>query len=337
MNSIETNISRLSLHDSHLENLERDGDLTIATFDWGYLADYLEQGYEKGVVLGKCRFKIQGINNEEFRVYKQEGKEYAIEKVPNDLTDCWDEIANTEIDELKQEIKLDGMFTRDSESNWIEWKFNYESIELEWYSFITDEEWNMGILPPNVHRKLDSLPAYGDMYIPISESGEPFYNEGYVIEFNDGNKTWVANFQLGLSDLNFTYEFSEERVLVVAGGEAYLMDPKSKAPISVFGGGFKHFIIYGQTLIISDDVSVDFINENGIMWESPRISFDGIDDLKIENRILIGKSYDPMNDADEWIDFTINIDTKEVQGGSYRKYYLDTGQPIKKKPWWKLK
>lgn len=337
MNSIETNISRLSLHDSHLDNLERDSDLTIATFDWGYLADYVEQGYEKGIVLGRCRFRIKGINNEEFRVYRQEGKEYEIEKVPDDVTDCWDEIANTGIDELKQEIKLDGMFTRDSESNWIEWKFNYESIELEWYSFITDEEWTKGILPPSVHRKLDSLPVYGDMYVPISESGEPFYNEGYVIEFNNGIKTWAANFQLGLSDLNFTYEFSDERVLVVAGGEAYLMNPKSKTPIKIFGGGYKNLIIYGQTLILSDDVSVDFINKNGIIWESPRISFDGIDDLKIENRILIGKSYDPMNDADEWVDFSINIDTKEVQGGSYRKYYLDTGQPIKKKPWWKLK
>ncbi|MEM6261546.1 MAG: hypothetical protein AAGI38_03485 [Bacteroidota bacterium] len=336
MNSIETNISRLSLHDSHLDNLERDSDLTIATFDWGYLADYLEQGYEKGIVLGKCRLKIQGINSEEFRIYKQEEKKYEIEKVPNDLTECWDEIANTEIDEIKQEIVLDGMFTRASESNWIEWKFNYESIELEWYSFITDEEWIKGILPPSAHRKLNSLPAYGDMYIPISESGKPFYNEGFVIEFNDGNQTWAANFQLGLSDLNFTYEFSEERVLVVAGGVAYLMDPRSKTPINVFGGGYKNLIIYGQNLILSDDVSVDFINEDGIMWESPRISFDGINDLKIENRTLIGKSYDPMNDADEWVDFSINIDSKEVQGGSYRKYYLDSGEPIKKKPWWKL-
>ncbi len=80
MNSIETNISRLSLHDSHLENLERDNDLTIATFDWGYLTDYVEQSYEKGIVIGKCRFKIQGLNNEEFRVYKQEEKNTELKK-----------------------------------------------------------------------------------------------------------------------------------------------------------------------------------------------------------------------------------------------------------------
>ena len=337
MNSIETNINRLSLHDSHLENLERDINLTIATFDWAYLDNYMEQGYVDGIVLGKVRLKIHKMNTEEFRVYKNKRKEYDIEAVPKDLTECWDQIANTRIDESKQEVILDVLFTCDSESNWIEWKFNYESIEIEWYSFITHEEWTMGILPPSVHKKLDSLPVYGDMYVPICKSGEPFYSEGFVIEFKNGNKTWIANFQKGLSDLNFTYEFSEERVLVIAGGEAYFMNPKHKTPIKIFGSNYTKVIIYGQTLILSDNASIDFINEIGKMWESPRISFDGIYNLEIKNKILIGKSFDPMNDANEWIDFSINIETKEIRGGSYRKYYLDSGEPKKKKPWWKLK
>ncbi|HLW08496.1 MAG TPA: hypothetical protein VKY45_13145 [Marinilabiliaceae bacterium] len=337
MNSIEANISRLSLHDSHLENLARIDDLTVATFDWAYLSDFIENGYETGIVLGRCKLKIRGITDEEFRVYKQEGKGYDIEPIPNDITQCWDEIANTEIDELKQEMILDGIFTCGSISNWIEWKFNYASIELEWYSFITDEEWNKGILPSSFHKILDSLPVYGEMYIPISESGEPFYSEGFIVEFNNGNNTWIANFQEGFSDLNFTYEFSDDRILVIAGGEAYLMNSNSKTPIKIFGGGYKNVIIHDSyTLILLDDVSVDFINENGIVWESPRISFDGIEDLKIENNILSGKSFDPINDADVWIDFTINLETKEVQGGSFRKYYSDSGEPIKKKPWWKI-
>jgi len=35
---------------------------------------------------------------------------------------------------------------------------------------------------------LDSLPTYGPMYVPVSESGDPFYSEGVVVRFfrNDG-------------------------------------------------------------------------------------------------------------------------------------------------------
>ncbi len=146
MNSINKNISRLSFHDSHLENLERKEDLTIVTFDWGYLGDFLENGYENGIVIGKCRLLISGLKDEEFRIYRK-GTKYDIEKIPEDINKCWDVIANTGIDEKQNEIILDGMFTRGSESNWIEWKFNYEVVKLEWNSFVTNKEWENGKLP----------------------------------------------------------------------------------------------------------------------------------------------------------------------------------------------
>ena len=146
MNSIKKNLSRLNLDDSHLENLEKRDKLTIATFDWGYLVDFIENGYDSGIVIGKCKLLIRGMKNEEFRIYK-EGTKYSVEKTPDDINKCWDEVANTEVNETQKEIILDGMFTRDSESNWIEWKFNYKSVELEWNSYVTHKEWENGKLP----------------------------------------------------------------------------------------------------------------------------------------------------------------------------------------------
>ena len=45
---------------------------------------------------------------------------------------------------------------------------------------------------------LDGLPTYGPMYVPVSEDGEPFYSEGFVVRFykSDGSE-WVANFKPG--------------------------------------------------------------------------------------------------------------------------------------------
>ena len=33
------------------------------------------------------------------------------------------------------------------------------------------------------YEKLDSLPTYGPMYIPITESGESYYSEGLAVKF----------------------------------------------------------------------------------------------------------------------------------------------------------
>ena len=45
---------------------------------------------------------------------------------------------------------------------------------------------------------LESLPAYGPMYIPISETGEPFYSEGVAVRFYKKDGTaWVGNFATG--------------------------------------------------------------------------------------------------------------------------------------------
>lgn len=43
---------------------------------------------------------------------------------------------------------------------------------------------------------LNSLPAYGPLYVPISESGELFFSEGFIVRFlkKDASK-WVANFK----------------------------------------------------------------------------------------------------------------------------------------------
>ena len=47
---------------------------------------------------------------------------------------------------------------------------------------------------------LNALPAYGPMYISISDDGEPYYTEGYVVKFKKRNgEEWVANFKPGWS------------------------------------------------------------------------------------------------------------------------------------------
>jgi hypothetical protein len=185
---------------------------------------------------------------------------------------------------------------------------------------------------------LEGLPTYGPMYIPVSEDGEQFYNEGFVVRFfkSDGTN-WVGNFKTGATDFSTAFELTNsDKIVVIAKGQGYIMTPEQTKPIETFGYAISEILqTKDNTFVAADNTDLEIINPDGTIWRSARISWDGIKDLTLQNNIVSGLSFDPMNDADEWIEFSINVDTKEIDGGSYRRYYDDNGN-YKKKPFWKL-
>jgi hypothetical protein len=170
---------------------------------------------------------------------------------------------------------------------------------------------------------LDGLPSYGPMYIPVSEDGEQFYSEGFVVRFykSDGSE-WVANFKPGWTGFSLVVDYPDKnRIVVIAKGQGYIMTPDQQTPIDKFGVDIKEAIkIEDNKIILVDDIHVRLIDDKGIIWQSERISWDGIKDIEVKDNILTGLSYDPMDSINEWIPFSIHLDTKEIVGGSYRRY-----------------
>jgi hypothetical protein len=179
---------------------------------------------------------------------------------------------------------------------------------------------------------LNSLPTYGPMYVPVTESGEPFYSEGFVVRFYKADGTdWVANFELGWTELNEIIEFEETKtLLIIACGKCYLMNPDDIKPIEVFGVGYSEiFKVSNGRLVLQDQTDLTIIEHDGKHWNSERISWDGLKEIQIENNTVKGLSYDPMYDADEWVEFSFDLESKTLTGGSYHRY-------DNKKPWWKI-
>ena len=171
------------------------------------------------------------------------------------------------------------------------------------------------------------------MYIPVTENDETFYSEGFPVRFYKSDKTdWVANFKPGWTNLKVIYELKDtSNLLVIACGTCYLMNPDETKPISVFGVGYSTVLNAPDgRLVLQDQTDLTIIETDGNHWDSERVSWDGLKDLKLENNIVTGLSYDPMNDADEWVNFTYDIRTKILTGGSYHGY------ETMKKPWWKI-
>lgn len=175
---------------------------------------------------------------------------------------------------------------------------------------------------------LKSLPAYGPMYISVSESGEPFYHEGLPVEFYRKDGTlWVANFETGWTNFVEAFEYPDKNIVIIfAKGIAYVMNSEIEKPIQIFGITIKDvFRTSKGDLICVDDTGIYFFCANKLeVWTSERISWDGFRNLTFDSDILRGQSYDPLHEMDSithtepWIDFSFNVKTKEVKGGSFR-------------------
>lgn len=146
MENITSHIKRLSLHDSHIEQIKQIGESLAIEFDWAKLENYQEKGIGDFIVMGRTYVKLSDLKKEIFRAY-YEGKNFKEIERPVGVENSWQEIANTEIDEKKKIILLDGMYDDGQNQYWVEWELHYGKCEILWDSFVTGDEWKNGKLP----------------------------------------------------------------------------------------------------------------------------------------------------------------------------------------------
>ena len=194
---------------------------------------------------------------------------------------------------------------------------------------------------------LESLPVYGPMYVSVTDNNEPFYSEGFPIKFfkSDGT-SWIANFKKGWTRTNMVYSYPERNiVIVIAGGLGYIMSPDKEKPLDTFGLTIKEtFQTDNGSLVCADGITILHVdNIIGELWRSERISWDGFKDLNLNGDLISGLSFDPTNSIKEWADFSLNLKTRELIGGSYVEFEKNNTnipkvdlQSDNKRPWWKI-
>ncbi len=143
------NITRLSLHDSHIEKIEIIKNKLILTIDWAKLENYLEKEIDEGLILGKCKLVFDGINEEKLRLDFSgiPGKEKIEPKdIPFDidLFKDWLILENKTIS--KNKYCISGLIDLDDGSAWLDWSFSFSNFMLTWNNSITWIEWRNGKL-----------------------------------------------------------------------------------------------------------------------------------------------------------------------------------------------
>jgi len=166
-------------------------------------------------------------------------------------------------------------------------------------------------------RTLVGLPATGPWPEQFSATDRGTHREGFAVEFNPGtSSSWVGNFQRGLTHYDAAILHPDGKsVIVIAGGQGYLVNPKDRRLEGLVGGQLESAMSLSKIVVISNGLWLEGHGETGMRWRSRRISWDGIWDLREHDGKLSGKCWDAVTDGEA--SFSIDIRTGELEGGVY--------------------
>lgn len=171
---------------------------------------------------------------------------------------------------------------------------------------------------PFAFNELPGLPARGPRAIAFPASWGGLGREGKVVEFVAADGTWAANFQPGLGGLDAALACpGGDRVLVLAGGDAWIVDPQRRAATCLLpaidlmldvpdGSGW---VLSRQGLALARLVGAR------LAWHSRRLSWDGFEQLRIQGEQVRGMAYSPLDDG--WHEFSVDLRTGASTGGCY--------------------
>jgi hypothetical protein len=173
-------------------------------------------------------------------------------------------------------------------------------------------------LPRFTFRILPSLRGAGPGQVPFRFAGTNAF-EGLAVEFTGiGGGEWVGNFQraIGSKDAVLFAPLRTDQAIVVAGGMVYVVELDTHALVRSFGGAVNElfYLPSREHVIFGNGLWFECEDADGIVWKTPRLSWDGTEDVRLEGSFLRGKAFDVNDKA--WCPFAVNIDNGEVEGGA---------------------
>ena len=111
--------------------------------------------------------------------------------------------------------------------------------------------------------------------------------------------------------------FDGKSVIVIASGQAYVVDPEERRLLTDLGGTLNMALAVPQTnlFVMGNGIWLEAWDNSEMRWRSRLISWDGMWDLRIENDKVGGSAWSPFDDHE--YPFAVDLRTGAVEGGSY--------------------
>ncbi|HJZ98877.1 MAG TPA: hypothetical protein VKE70_20350, partial [Candidatus Solibacter sp.] len=135
-------------------------------------------------------------------------------------------------------------------------------------------------------RVLAGLPGTGPWPEQFSTTGRGTHREGFVVEFNtDTDSAWVGNFQRGWTSYEAVFLHPDDQsVIVIAGGQGYVVDLKDRRAVGILSDQLESAIVLPdlKAVVLNNGIRLEAYGKAGLLWRTPRISWDGIWDFREE-------------------------------------------------------
>src|SRR5512140_1985144 len=122
---------------------------------------------------------------------------------------------------------------------------------------------------------LPHLPSYQPPDHVFSATGHGMHTEGLVVRVEPSiGSPWCGNFIR--TDGNWDAAFIHpdgEQVIVVAGGQGYLVNPIQPPSVHFFGGFLTQSVTSDAYLVLADNIAVFVFEPAAPMWVSPRLAW----------------------------------------------------------------
>ncbi len=166
---------------------------------------------------------------------------------------------------------------------------------------------------------LPGLPSSGPLPEQFSATGHGTHSEGFVVRFlPEQTSSWVGNFQGGFGECQGVFPHPNgSHLIVLASGQAYIVDPESRALLHHFGADIAAVLEVPEidALVFTNGLWFEAYGASGHLWRSQRLSWDGVRSLSRSELTLRGEAYSPLDDS--WHPFSVDLTSGHAEGGSY--------------------
>jgi hypothetical protein len=137
------------------------------------------------------------------------------------------------------------------------------------------------------------------------------------VKFSDklGMDEWIGKFGTGVYGSNYVQKITEpDQFFVSAGGFGYVVDASRRELLAHHFDQNSNGIAYDpktNRFIVADYTRLRVVESNQVVWTSKELSVDGIENLKVEGRIVSGiamTGYEGQKAG-----FTFDMDTLKIK------------------------
>ncbi len=165
---------------------------------------------------------------------------------------------------------------------------------------------------------LPGVPGTGSKIYHFHEK-EGTFSEGLAVKFTlEDGSAWIGNFQFGDYDLSGIFEFDDKQsVCVVARGVGYFLyvkKPSNYEVLSCYPIIEVRAVPHRQIFVFADFTKLTAYGPQGLLWKTPRISWDGIKITEVTPELIIGLAWDSPKQQNER--FEIDVITGHHRGGA---------------------